>query len=147
VKEIMEEQRQAGRAIVMSTHQMHRAETLCNRIVLIHHGRSVLYGGVEQIKRGMRGNAVLVEGHGELPPVPGVLETRRVESSQNGAPPLPPDRASSSTVYLALAPGTVPQDIFRFLAQQDSFAVERFEVSEPSLEEVFVSVVEGQTSG
>jgi ABC-2 type transport system ATP-binding protein len=145
VKEIMEEQRQAGRAIVMSTHQMHQVETLCNRIVLIHHGRSVLYGEVEQIKRGLRGHAVVIEGQGELPPVPGVLETHRVEGSQNGAPAVAPASTSNGTVHLALAPGTAPQDVFRFLAQQASFTVERFEVAEPSLEEVFVSVVEEET--
>src|SRR4030066_321252 len=32
VKQILEEQRQAGRAILMSTHQMYQAEALCARI-------------------------------------------------------------------------------------------------------------------
>jgi len=126
-KEILEEQRQAGRTVLMSTHQMHQVEALCNRIALINHGRTVLYGEVEQIKREFAGNAVVVEGRGELGDLPGVLQARR----ENG------------TWHLALEPGTGPQDLFRALAANDGFQVERFEIAEPSLEDIFVSVVQG----
>jgi ABC-2 type transport system ATP-binding protein len=135
VKEIMEEQRQAGRTIVMSTHQMHQVETLCNRIVLIDRGRSVLYGEVDQIQRDFSGNAVLVEGLGELPQIPGVTE---VHLEGNGGL----NGAADGARHLALAPGTTPQDVFRFLAGQTSYQVERFEIAAPSLEEIFVSVVQ-----
>lgn len=133
VKGIMEEQRQAGRAIVMSTHQMHQVETLCNRIVLIHRGRSVLYGELDQIQRDFGGNAVLVEGQGDLPQIPGVTETTAVGGA-NGA--------ANGARHLALDPGTTPQDVFQFLARQTAFRVERFEIAAPSLEEIFVSVVQ-----
>jgi len=135
VKEIMEEQRRAGRTIVMSTHQMHQVETLCNRIVLIHRGRSVLYGEVDQIQRDFSGHAVLVEGKGELPSIPGVVEIEhQADSASNGA--------ANGAAHLTLAPGTTPQDLFRALAQQTSYQVERFEIAAPSLEEIFVSVVQ-----
>jgi ABC-2 type transport system ATP-binding protein len=142
VKDIMEEERQAGRAIVMSTHQMHQVETLCNRIVLINRGRSVLYGDVDQIKREYRGNAVLIEGEGELPSLPGVLEIGR---GANGANNGGANGGSQRVWHVALAAGTTPQDLFRSLAQQTAFQVERFEIAEPSLEEIFVSVVQQET--
>jgi ABC-2 type transport system ATP-binding protein len=126
VKEIMEEQRQAGRTILMSTHQMYQVEALCNRIVLISKGRSVLYGQVEQIKRDFAGNAVVVEGQGDFAQIPGVLETRR----------------RNDTLHMTLAPGTGPQQVFRSLAAQDGFRVERFEIAQPSLDDIFVSVVQ-----
>jgi ABC-2 type transport system ATP-binding protein len=135
VKEIMEEQRQAGRTIIMSTHQMYQVETLCNRIVLIHRGRSVLYGEVEQIQRDFGGHAVLVEGEGELPQLPGVLEVRH---ETNGAG----NGAANHALHLSLEPGTTPQDVFRALAGQTAYQVERFEIAEPSLEEIFVAVVQ-----
>ena len=125
VKEIMEEQRQAGRTILMSTHQMYQVEALCNRIVLINRGRTVLYGEVEQIKRDFAGNAVVVEGQGDLADVPGVLQARQ----ENGA------------WHLALAQHTSPQDVFRALAARDGLRIERFEIAEPSLDDIFVSVV------
>ena len=127
VKEIMEEQRQAGKTILMSTHQMYQVEALCNRIVLINRGRTVLYGGVEEIKRDFAGNAVVVEGQGDLTDVPGVLQARQ----ENGA------------WHLALAPGTSPQDVFRALATRDEIRIERFEIAEPSLDDIFVSGVRG----
>ena len=48
VKQIIQEQRDAGKTIIMSTHQMHQVEALCSRIVLIDEGYSVLYGECRQ---------------------------------------------------------------------------------------------------
>jgi ABC-2 type transport system ATP-binding protein len=127
VKAIMEEQCQAGKTILMSTHQMYQVEALCNRIVLINRGQTMLYGGVEQIKREFAGNAVVVEGRGDLTSVPGVLQARQ----ENGA------------WHLALAQDTSPQDVFRALAARDGIRIERFEIAEPSLDDIFVSVVRG----
>jgi len=128
---IIEEQRQAGRTIIMSTHQMYQVEALCNRIVLINRGRSVLYGKVDEIKRNFAGNAVVVTGQGDFSQVAGALEARR----ENGA------------WHLALAPGVSSQDIFRALALRDDVKVERFEIAEPSLDDIFVSVVQGAGAG
>ena len=127
VKEMMEEQRQAGKTILMSTHQMHQVEALCNRIALINRGRTVLYGEVDRIKREFAGNAVLVEGRGDLSGVPGVRHAQQ----ENGA------------WHLALEQGTSPQDVFRALAAREGLAIERFEIAEPSLDDIFVSVVRG----
>lgn len=130
VKEIIEEQRQAGKAIIMSTHQMYQVEALCSRIVLINQGETVLYGEVEAIKQDFAGNSVTVEGEGDFETLSGVLEARR----HNG------------DWHLALASGTSPQDVFRALAQQDDAHIERFEVAEPSLDDIFISVVKGETA-
>ena len=125
-KDIIEEQRQAGKTIIMSTHQMYQVEALCNRIVLIDNGRTVLYGDVSKIKRDFSGNAILLEGHGDFNQVPGVLEARH----QNGG------------WHLALDAGVNPQDVFRHLARQDNLTIERFEIAEPSLDDIFVRVVQ-----
>jgi ABC-2 type transport system ATP-binding protein len=127
VKDILEEQRALGKAIIMSTHQMHQVEALCNRIVLIDKGHSVLYGRVAEIKRGFAGNAVALEGEGPFEEVPGVLDVRR----ENGV------------WHLALGAGVSPQDVFRSLASLPEITVNRFEIAEPSLEDIFVAVVQG----
>ncbi len=130
VKDIIEEQRNAGRTVIMSTHQMYQVEALCNRIVLIDRGRSVLYGEVEKIKREFSSNAVLIEGQGDFGSAPGVLEARR----DNGA------------WHLALAQGVDPQAVLRSLARRDDIRIDRFELAEPSLDDIFVSVVQGDAS-
>lgn len=126
VKGIFEEQRQAGKAILMSTHQMHQVEALCNRIVLINEGRSVLYGAVNEIKRNFSGNAIALTGQGDFSNLPGVLDVRQ----QNG------------TWQLALEIGTDPQAVFQALAARPNTRIERFELAEPSLEDIFVNVVQ-----
>lgn len=126
VKEIIEEQRAAGKAIIMSTHQMYQVEALCSRIVLINRGSTVLYGAVSEIKRQFAGNAITLEGQGDFTRLPGVLEARR----HNGA------------WHLALTAGTSPQDVFRALATQEGVRIARFEIAEPSLDDIFISVVQ-----
>jgi ABC-2 type transport system ATP-binding protein len=126
VKEILEDQRQAGRTIIMSNHQMHQVEELCTRIVLINRGRSVLYGKVSEIKRNFAGHAVTVQGHGDFENLPGVLQVHR----ENGS------------WQIGLKPGISPQEIFRTLATRDDMSIERFEISEPSLEDIFVLTVQ-----
>ena len=127
IKKIIEDQRSAGRTIIMSTHQMYQVEALCNRIVLVNHGRTVLYGEVEQIKRDFAGNAVVIEGQGDFSDLPGVLQTRR----------------ENSDWHLSLQSGTNPQDVFRTLAAREGIKIERFEIAEPSLDDIFISVVKG----
>jgi ABC-2 type transport system ATP-binding protein len=130
VKRILEEQRDAGRSVIMSTHQMYQVEALCNRIVLINEGHSVLYGPVDQIKRNFAGNAIVLEGQGDFKTIPGVLEARE----ENGS------------WHLALEIGSDPQNIFRTLANRDSVRIERFELAEPSLDDIFVTVVQDGSS-
>jgi ABC-2 type transport system ATP-binding protein len=128
VKTVLDEQRRAGKSILMSTHQMYQVEALCDRIVLIDEGHTVLYGRVDEIKRSFAGNAILVEGQGTLEEVPGVIEVRR----ENGA------------WHLALGLGTDPQEVLRSLALRNDLKIERFALEEPSLDDIFVQVVQGE---
>jgi ABC-2 type transport system ATP-binding protein len=126
IQQIFEEQRRAGKCILMSTHQMYLVEALCDRIVLIDEGRTVLYGPVEEIKRDFAGNAVLIEGQGDFGGLPGVLETRH----ENG------------TWHLALERGVDPQAVFRAVAAREGVKIESFALEEPSLDDIFVQVVQ-----
>ena len=128
VEDIIHEQQAAGKTVIMCTHQMHQVEALCSRIALVNQGRTMLYGAVDQIKRQYAGNAVTVTGQGDFTEIPGVLETRAVNGDW----------------HLSLAPGTSPQYVFRALAARDSLKLERFEIAEPSLDDIFIWVVQGQ---
>jgi len=128
IKDIIEEQREAGKTIIMSTHQMYQVEALCNRILLINNGVGVLYGELEDIRRNFAGNAVVIEGQGSFENLDGVMQMRR----HNGE------------LHLALEAGTSPQDIFQQLAARSGVKIERFEIAEPSLDDIFISVVRGE---
>jgi len=74
--------RAAGKTIILSTHLMEQAETLCDRILLIHRGRKVLDGSLDEIRAPYESDAVVVELEGEsgfiesLPMVRGVTRAQ-----------------------------------------------------------------------
>ena len=128
VKSLLLDLRREGVTIIMSTHQMHQVEELCDRILLINHGRAVLYGALEDIRRQYSGHAVLVRTIGDLPPaLPGVdqVETHNATSKLN------------------LAPGTTPQDVLRVLVEEN-VSLEKFEIATPTLDEIFIRVVQDE---
>jgi ABC-2 type transport system ATP-binding protein len=124
VKELMRELGDQGTTIVMSTHQMHQVEELCDRILLIDQGRDLLYGSVSEIQRRYSGRAVLLRTVGELPHLHGI---------ERAVP-------HNNSTKLTLADGTSPQDVLQSLAAHQML-VERFEIARPTLEEVFIRVV------
>ncbi|MBN1267692.1 MAG: ATP-binding cassette domain-containing protein [Anaerolineales bacterium] len=130
VKALLEEKRAAGKTIVMSTHQMNQVEALCNRIVLIHQGNGLLYGQVNKIKERFSGNTVLVEGKGDFSAIPGVLHTR----TENGR------------TYLTLESGLDPQILLQHMVNQPDLDLTHFQVESPSLDDIFVNVVQGKVS-
>ena len=125
VKDLMRELRQQGATILMSTHQMHQVEELCDRILLIDDGKDVLYGKLDDIRRRFSGHAVLVRAAGELPTIAGVEQV----SPHNDA------------FKLVLAADTTPRDVLQALMAED-VTLEKFEIAIPTLDEIFIRVVE-----
>ena len=124
VKDLLREVHDQGATIIMSTHQMHQVEELCQRILLMDHGQVLLYGPIEQIRRQFAANALIVRTPDPLPAVPGVLGIERLNGSQR----------------LTLAPDTAPQQVLRALMEQN-VTLEGFEVAAPDLDEIFIRVV------
>jgi ABC-2 type transport system ATP-binding protein len=132
IEEVLQEQVRAGRTLIMSTHQMYQVEALCDRIVLIDHGRSVLYGRVAAIKRDFAANALVVRAEGDVRDLPHVLDARQEDGQWR----------------LSLEGGADPQEVLRALVARPGIVVEHFELAEPSLDDIFVSMVtaEGDAS-
>jgi len=127
VKDLLREQRDQGVTVVLCSHQMHLVEELCDRIVLIDHGRVLIYGELADVRRRFSGNALLVHAEGSLPTLPGV---ERVE-------------ALNGSVKLHLAGGVEPRAILRRLVELD-IPLDHFEIAMPTLDEIFIRVVQGE---
>jgi len=124
VKGVIADLRREGKTVVLSTHQMNLVEVLCDRILLINRGRSVLYGPLADLKRQFAPHAVRVRAP-EIPPgLPGVVAIE------------PKDGAYD----LSLAEGTAPRDVLRALVDR-GVDVQAFEVAPVPLEEIFIRVV------
>ena len=128
LRAIVVAQRDRGAAVVMSTHRMEEAEALCDRILLIDHGRRLLYGTLSSVKAQFSDGAVEVHG-------------QRIPSDPTGLASVASLRRVDDSIRFMLRPGATAAALFRELAATDA-AIDRFEVAQPSLEEIFVRVVE-----
>ena len=123
VQSIISQLRDEGKTIILSTHQMNKVEELCNRVLMINQGRTVLYGGVNKIRTKFRKNSIQVDVDGELGDLPGVIE----RNPRNGS------------IELVLGEGVKPQLILDHLYDRD-LTINRFEVTKPSLNEIFLEL-------
>jgi ABC-2 type transport system ATP-binding protein len=121
-------QRDRGAAVVMSTHRMEEAEALCDRILLIDNGRRLLYGRLDEVRAAFSDGAVIAHGAGISVGLDGISSADSIQRS-NG------------NVRFILRDGATARDLFRELAARD-VDVDRFEVAAPSLDEIFIKVVE-----
>lgn len=129
LKGVVRSQRDHGAAVIMSTHDMGDAQTLCDRILLIDKGRRLLYGTVDQVRDAFSDGAVQVSGTG-LPENAGRLDSVTDVHAIDGA-----------QRYL-IRDDASPQDLFRELAASGA-EVEQFAVQAPSLDEIFIRTVAG----
>jgi len=124
LKKIVIDLKNEGKSIILSTHQMNEVEALCDRILMIHNGKAVLYGNLIDIRSKYRSNSVYVKVDGEIGNIRGVIKQVPQKDCQE----------------LILDQDAVPQQILEKLVQ-DGKKVSRFEIAEPSLNEIFIKVV------
>ena len=129
LKDLLLEFRQQGGTIVMSTHQMWQVEEMADRLLMINQGQQKLYGPVEDIRKQYALHAIVVEGQGNWQTLPGV---ERVEQTENGR--------KASLLYLA--PNTTTDDVLGAIAANQDMSIKRFELAVPSLNDIFIRVVE-----
>ena len=126
LKNIVVSLRDEGKAIILCTHQMNQVEEICDRVLMINHGQSVLYGDLNDIKQKYRKSSVQVSVEGEIGDLPGVLEQR----SYNGS------------VELIPAAGITPQMILDQLRDSGT-TINRFEITTPTLNDIFLTLAGG----
>ena len=133
VKDLMRELRDEGITIIMSTHQMHQVEELCDRILLIDDGVNVLYGELDEIRRRYASRAVVVRAAGDRP-AEGAQEDFRVGGVAEVLP-------HNSAFRLLLTEESTPQQVLSELVGR-GIVLEKFEIAVPTLDEIFIRVVE-----
>ncbi|MFZ4575393.1 MAG: ABC transporter ATP-binding protein [Phycisphaerales bacterium] len=129
LRELIDEQHQAGRTIIFSTHQMPQAEALCDRVVMIHQGRKVLDDSPAGIRSKFDPRTVAVEPVSPIDPallarIPGVrsVEPRGKVLDLHAAQGA--DLGSIMSAACAAAP------------------LHRVEIVRPSLEDIFIDIVQ-----
>lgn len=129
LKEAFLEMHRRGKTIIFSTHQLEQAEELCQDIVIINKGQSVVQGSVREVKRkpGRQVARLKLENDAEaswLEQLAGVQVTRRREDYIEMQ--LQADLNPNVIVEAALHHGGI---------------ISRFELTEPSLTDIFIELV------
>jgi ABC-2 type transport system ATP-binding protein len=129
LKGVVRQQQERGAAVIMSTHDMGDAQTLCDRILLIDKGVRLLYGTVSAVRDAFSDGAVEVAGED----IPDSAEHLRSVTDVH---------AVDGAVRYLIRDDASPQDLFRELADSGA-RVDRFAVQAPSLDEIFIRTVAG----
>jgi ABC-2 type transport system ATP-binding protein len=135
-KEILDILSVAGRqtTIIFSTHILSDVERVCDTIGILDGGRLVLSGRLEDVKNTYRSDSVLIE--------PADKQMAAAVAHKLKALPSVKDAQVSEHGVVAKLSGADAEthDILALLASE-KIAVSKFEVLEPSLEDVFMGVI------
>lgn len=124
--DVMLEQHERGKTIVFSTHLMEQVEKLCDSICLINKGQKVLGGNLREIKQSFGLRNVILEFEGDAS---FLSENGLVESFND----------FGKHIEVRLRQGADPQELLRRALEHGR--IYRFEVAEPSLNDIFIEVV------
>jgi len=125
IREGILEMRRKGTTVVLSTHDMATAESLCDSILMIFKGRKVLDGTLEQIQDQYGNDTIRLSTQGGtefLTRLPGVENLRDLGQFQE----------------VRLARGADPQEMLRALIAL--VPVKSFSIAKPSLHDIFVRI-------
>jgi ABC-2 type transport system ATP-binding protein len=128
VEKTLLELKDQGKAILFSTHRMDQVEKLCDSICLIDHGQAVLAGKVREIKATYERNRVIVEFEGSS----AFLDSEEIAEAKN----------YSGHAEIRLKEHGNAQKLLQEVAAVAT--IYRFELVEPSLEEIFIQTVGGK---
>jgi ABC-2 type transport system ATP-binding protein len=123
------ELRSQGKTVLFSTHRMDQVEKLCDHIALIHRGKLVVSGSMQEVKSAYPRNRVQISFEGD----DGFLRHPAIESVK---------RYPGQVEITLRASATLAEDTQLLLAEAMRGArLTRFEVSEPTLEDIFIEKV------
>jgi ABC-2 type transport system ATP-binding protein len=125
VKNEMLAYRRSGRTVIFSTHMMEHAERLCDALFMIHQGRKVLDGSLEQIKSNAPNRAVRLSCYGDAGFVRSLPYVSRI-------------REYGQHLEIFLVEGGDPQQLLTDIVGK--VKVTTFDISEPSLYDIFLEM-------
>jgi ABC-2 type transport system ATP-binding protein len=128
LEQVLIELKDQGKAILFSTHRMDQVEKLCDSICLINKGEAVLAGRVREIKSRYERNHVIVEFEGSAD----FLQSPEIAEAKN----------FSGHAEIRLKEHGNAQKLLREASA--GALIYRFELVEPSLEEIFIQTVGGK---
>ncbi len=133
IKEEIYNLAQAGATIIFSTHRMEQVEEICDHIVLVNKGKKILDGTVQQVKQDFKENLFRVSFKDRLLAEHLAIHLFEVKQKM--------DRE----VVIKLDPGFSNNDVLQYFINK-GLLIESFNEILPSLNDIFIRLVEGTPS-
>jgi len=129
MRDVILEMKRDGRTVIFSTHVMEQAEQICDTILMINKGNKVLDGTLAEVRSvGDKGILLDYDGDGSfLRTLPGVSRVN--------------DSGKQAEIFMT--DGANPQEILSAVVGKVN--VRRFDLRDPSLHEIFVRTVGGES--
>ena len=124
IRETIMELREQGKLVFLSTHMMAEVEALCDRIFMIHDGKQVLYGELDEIQKSYTKFEVLMDLEAETEGLDCIASVSRANKGQ----------------CISLKEGRTVHDLMAELANGKR-KFKRLEEAKMPIEDIFVEVV------
>ena len=130
MKNAFREMRDRGKTIIFSTHQLDDAQELCSDVAIIHRGKLMITGTVENVRQSVGEHYVrlAVAGDPQLAWLDGMPDLHIVRRRQDYVEVAVPDPTRARDVLVE--------------AMRRELPVTRFEIDYPSLNDVFLTLVQ-----
>lgn len=130
LKESVKQLRDEGKTILFSSHRMEHVEELCDEITILHRSNTVAQGNIRDMKNNYPKEKVMLE---VKTPVTGIENITGVQSVKT---------LGQHAYEIKMNDPNAAQAILKSAAQQSE--VNRFQVMEPTLNEIFIQVAGDQ---
>ena len=131
---LIRELNEQGKTIIFSTHILHQAERICDRIFLINHGVKLLDATMDEIRRRFDPRTIVakpLDGQADLSRIDGVCGVRRL--------------GDTGAQELELDDGADPQAVMKLVLERHP--ARSVELRRLTLDEVFVQLVQEDEGG
>ncbi len=132
IKDEIYELARKGATIIFSTHRMEQVEEICDHIVLVNKGKKILDGTVKNIRQEFKKSLFRI-GFGEMP-----------GNTYNDSFEIVKQNEDHSLI-VKINEGSSPNDVLAYYLQQNN-AITSFNEILPSLNEIFIQLVEGSSA-
>jgi ABC-2 type transport system ATP-binding protein len=130
LRDIVSENKNEGKIIILSTHQMSEVEIMADHILLLNQGRTILEGTLAEIKSRFKENAFYLESNTNIAAIRGIKEIKIIEEH------------NQSCKFVINGKDTTIEHILQKIVQK--IPIKKFIELEPSLNEIFIKLVQSE---
>ena len=125
-KQVIIELKNKGTSIIFSSHRMEHVELFCEKLVILVKGKSVLQGKLSDIKRDYKKKNLVVKGDIDVEELKATKGVEKITKEKD-------------EYIISITDESYVSSIFKKIAKYDNIL--KFSVEDPSLNEIFISIV------